>query len=436
MRASIHYVNGQEAALIKLGYYDRDYDPYAYGHAMRDQQRLEMEDKDHRARAFAGKAMRNPGELEALQQKLTQNEIDESRAAHGVAGGFLGGSLGALGGSALGAAIRPHGPASALGMLGGAALGGYGGYRLMEPMGQEAGQASADEILDLAHTHGLQNLPRPSASAAPSESTAKSAMWDISPEQLKMMGRHTAAGTLGGAVGGGLMADDGERVNGMLRGSLMGGSSVGAGTLLGNLAMNAVGPHILHDIDPVILKKTRKEVEQRMLDQSGPASAGFGMLGAGAGATGVMDANKKDQPKLAFMGLDPNAMRHVGLRAAGGAAAGAGIGAVAGGEDNRMSGALAGGALGGLGAGGASLANKGLMQAGTKQLDRAIQFTPGHMPFNGSEETNMRLIQHLRNNPSRVAAGITGSGMGRTMAGGAAMGAVPAMAAGRMTRDE
>ena len=261
MRASIHYVNGREAALVKLAYYDRGYDPYGglsdniyqHGHAMRDQQRLEredkdrrartrafaskamrdqqrleMEDKDHRARAFAGKAMRNPGELEALQQKLTQNEIDESRAAHGVAGGLLGGSLGALGGSALGAAIRPHGPASALGMLGGAALGGYGGYRLMEPMGQEAGQASADEILDLAHTHGLQNIPKPGGDAA----------------------------------------------------------------------------------------------------------------------------------KLAFMGLDPNAMKHIGLRAAGGAAGGAAAGALAGGENNRMSGALAGGAMGGLAAGALSLNTK------------------------------------------------------------------------------
>ena len=239
MRASIHYVNGREAALVKLGYYDRGYDPYGglsdsiyqHGHAMRDQQRLEMEDKDHRARAFAGKAMRNPGELEALQQKLTQNEIDESRAAHGVAGGFLGGSLGALGGSALGAAIRPHGPAAALGMLGGAALGGYGGYRLMEPMGQEAGQASADEILDLAHTHGLavgKTMARGTAmgaehSGAPNgvssptpDLTAKSAMWDISPEQLTMMGRHTAAGTLGGSVAGGLMAGEGHRGEGAL----------------------------------------------------------------------------------------------------------------------------------------------------------------------------------------------------------------------------
>jgi len=309
MRASIHYVNGQEAALVKLGYYDRGYDPYGglsdslyqHGHAMRDQQRLEMEDKDHRARAFAGKAMRNPGELEALQQKLTQNEIDESRAAHGLAGGFLGGSLGALGVYALGAATRPHGPASALGMLGGAALGGYGGYRLMEPMGQEAGQASADEILDLAHTHGLQNLPRPGASAAPSDPSAKSAMWDISPEQLKTMGRHTAAGALGGAVGGGLMADDGERVNGMLRGSLMGGSSIGASNLIGTVGANIIGEHVLRDIDPALLRKSRHEVEQKILDQSGPMSGVFGVLGAGAGATDVMEANeKKNQPKLAF----------------------------------------------------------------------------------------------------------------------------------------
>lgn len=172
MTASIHYLNGQEAALVKLGYYDRNYNPYgelsdhlyqqAYAH--RDRQRLEMEEKDHRARAFAGRATRNPGELEALKQKLTQNEIDESRGEHGALGGLLGGGLGALGGAALGS-MRPHGMLPALGMLGGAALGGYGGYKLMEPLGQEAGQSRANEIIDLAHTHGLQNLARPGASA-------------------------------------------------------------------------------------------------------------------------------------------------------------------------------------------------------------------------------------------------------------------------------
>jgi hypothetical protein len=140
--------------------------------------------------------------------------------------------------------------------------------------------------------------------------------------------------------------------------------------------------------------------------------------------------------KLGFMGFDPAAMKHIGMRAAGGAAAGAGIGAIAGGEDNRMSGALAGGAMGGLAAGGASLTNKALMRSGTNKLDAAIRNTPGTLPFDQSPEDNMRMIQHLRNNPSRIAAGITGAGAGRTMAGGAAMGALPAMAAGRMTRDE
>jgi hypothetical protein len=293
MRASIHYVNGQEAALVKLGYYDRYYDPYdglsdsiyQSGHALRDQQRLEMEDKDHRARAFAGKAMRNPGELEALQQKLTQNEIDESRAAHGVAGGFIGGSLGALGGSALGAAIRPHGVASTLGMLGGAALGGYGGYRLMEPMGQEAGQNSADEILDLAHTHGLQNIPKPGGDAS------KSAMWGLSPEQLTMMGRHTAASTLGGSVAGGLMAGEGHRSEGALSGGLVGGGAIGVGTLLGNLGSNAVAKHMMRDTDPARVARVRKQVEQHLLDQSAPVSGLYGLAGLGLGATAGAEIN-------------------------------------------------------------------------------------------------------------------------------------------------
>ena len=45
-------------------------------------------------------------------------------------------------------------------------------------------------------------------------------------------------------------------------------------------------------------------------------------------------------------------------------------------------------------------------------------------------------VQTIRNNQHRIQQGVTDAGMGRTMAGGAAMGAIPAMAAGRMTRDE
>jgi hypothetical protein len=148
--------------------------------------------------------------------------------------------------------------------------------------------------------------------------------------------------------------------------------------------------------------------------------------------------------KLGFMGFDPSAMKHIGLRAAGGAAAGAGIGAMAGGEDNRMSGALAGGAMGGLAAGGASMARKAPLAARQRSLDEGLAQLRDMGPFSETIATGvaaanpdiMRNIQAIRNNQHRIQQGITGSGMGKTMAGGAAMGAIPAMAAGRMTRDE
>ena len=148
--------------------------------------------------------------------------------------------------------------------------------------------------------------------------------------------------------------------------------------------------------------------------------------------------------KLGFMGFDPNAMKHIGLRAAGGAAAGAGIGAMAGGEDNRMSGALAGGALGGLAAGGASMARKAPLAMAQRGLDEGLTELRGMGPaaemighgIAANDPEVMRNVQAIRNNQHRIQQGVTGAGMGRTMAGGAAMGAIPAMAAGRMTRDE
>ena len=62
--------------------------------------------------------------------------------------------------------------------------------------------------------------------------------------------------------------------------------------------------------------------------------------------------------KLGFMGLTTEQLKRIGVQTAGGAAAGAGIGALAADKDNRVRGALAGGALGGLTTGGLSLAHK------------------------------------------------------------------------------
>jgi hypothetical protein len=173
MPKSIHYLNGQEAALKKLGYYStgnpdwdqfhRDYRDRARD--QRDRERAQREEKEHRARAFAGKALQRPEDFENLKSQLTEQEIADARMQSGVTGGLLGGTLGAFGGGGLAAALRPRsGGLQLAGMLGGAALGGYGGYKLMEPMGEGIGRSNAEDLIDLAHTHGLHNLQRPNSS--------------------------------------------------------------------------------------------------------------------------------------------------------------------------------------------------------------------------------------------------------------------------------
>lgn len=126
--------------------------------------------------------------------------------------------------------------------------------------------------------------------------------------------------------------------------------------------------------------------------------------------------------KLGFMGLNPEQWQHAGLRALGGGAAGAGIGAMAADNNEGLQGAMLGGLAGAAGAGGASVLAKNLELG---QMRDALLKGPLRRgaPLKAREA-------------ARVSDGISGAGAGGTMAGGAAMGALPAILAGRATRDE
>lgn len=128
--------------------------------------------------------------------------------------------------------------------------------------------------------------------------------------------------------------------------------------------------------------------------------------------------------KLGFMGLTPEQWQHTGLRAAGGGAAGAGIGALAANDDEGLQGAMLGGLAGAAGAGGASVLGKNM---GLRQVPTALSgLLTGVKPNMGGAAAT---------EAARIADGISGAGAGSTMAGGAAMGALPAILAGRATRD-
>jgi hypothetical protein len=129
--------------------------------------------------------------------------------------------------------------------------------------------------------------------------------------------------------------------------------------------------------------------------------------------------------KLGFMGLNPEQWQHAGLRAAGGGAAGAGIGALAADDNDGLQGAMLGGLAGAVGAGGASALGKGLeLRPGLQSWDSLL----------GGQRPGMPKIREA--DAARIAEGLTGAGAGGTMAGGAAMGALPAIMAGRSTRNE
>jgi hypothetical protein len=129
--------------------------------------------------------------------------------------------------------------------------------------------------------------------------------------------------------------------------------------------------------------------------------------------------------KLGFMGLNPEQWQHAGLRAAGGGAAGAGIGALAADDNEGLQGALAGGLAGAVGAGGASALGKGLeLRPGLASMDKLMVGMKPNMD-------KMRAAE-----AARIAEGISGARREGTMVGGAAMGAFPAVMAGRATRDE
>jgi hypothetical protein len=215
---------GRAAALEKLGYYGNYYDTARdYRESQRlalEQERAEREALEHRARLFAGKVKQNPTEFDNYKRDLTAKEIADARAGAGTAGGMLGGALGGIAGLGLGA-LTGHSAGPVLGGLGGLALGGYGGYRLMEPMGEDVGRENAQNLIDLAHAHGL-DVPAPKTA-----SNEKTAFLGFNPNQLKHIGMRAAGGAAAGAGIGAASAGEGNRFSGAVTGGLAGGLTAG-----------------------------------------------------------------------------------------------------------------------------------------------------------------------------------------------------------------
>jgi hypothetical protein len=256
MSANLYRTLGRQAAMEKLGYgrYTDRYDYYDTARDYRESQRLALEQEraerealEHRARLFAGKVKQNPNEFDNYKRDLTAQEIADARSASGTAGGILGGTLGGLAGMGLGA-LTGHSAGPVLGGLGGLALGGYGGYRLMEPLGEDVGRENAQNLIDLAHTHGL-DVPAPKtaalwqdelshvglralggtaagagAGASPNEKTA---FLGFNPNQLKHIGMRAAGGAAAGAGIGAASAGEGNRFSGAVTGGLVGGLTAG-----------------------------------------------------------------------------------------------------------------------------------------------------------------------------------------------------------------
>lgn len=287
----------------------------------------------------------------------------------------------------------------------------------------------------------------------------KVAAMDLHPLEMRQLALRAAGGTLGGAALGAAAGGEDNRLTGALAGGAVGGLSAGALSLLNKaylrdaqnlrhlddkINLPAPGENPYHDFSMKRVDKAWDAISNGTLGSNIPATMAGG---AAMGAVPAMAAGRMmrdPEQKVAFLGLDPAAMKHVGLRAAGGAAAGAGVGAVAGGEDNRLQGALAGGVTGGLGGGAASLASKlrfsGQQNALANTLAELKRRGPlgeefGHRMLS-SDPDFMQEVQEIRNNQHRINQGLTGSGIGKTVAGGAALGGISAIQPGRATRDE
>jgi hypothetical protein len=280
----------------------------------------------------------------------------------------------------------------------------------------------------------------------------------MTPEQMKLIAAQAGMGAVGGGAAGALMADDGNGLAGGLAGAATGGLLAGglSGLSRGydrDMARKIEGL----DLD-VWNPDVRKAMEATINKPHAPVTPGdalaavpygaAGGWGAGHSVNGMSSGEDKTASKLAFLGLNPDQLKHIALRAGGGAAAGAGAGAIAGGEDHRLSGALAGGALGGLTAGGLSAGHKLHGMAASRGVNEGVKqimdLPPEHLEqgmrglLNNPEV--VKRIQDVRNQEhaaqQAVQQGISAGGMPRTMGGGAAAGVLPGMVGGRMQRDE
>lgn len=151
----------------------------------------------------------------------------------------------------------------------------------------------------------------------------------------------------------------------------------------------------------------------------------LGLYKTAAGLRGLFSAAA---PEVAgtTLGLAPEALKHIGLRAAGGAGAGGLLGAISAGEDNRMSGLVGGALAGGLASGGLSAASKYLGPASARNTAQDVLGQLGQAKLRPKDKNFEQLLADrlMSGDRARVLADL------ENPLGVAGLGAVPGAAAG------
>jgi len=264
-------------------------------------------------------------------------------------------------------------------------------------------------------------------------------------ESLRRMGWQAAGGALGGGyagmVGSAALDPDGDRASGLLTGAALGGlagDAHGALTLPRLRSANIFGPRQLSanaESAQTITDLLADAKTPKIMDDLLPGAAAGAVPGLiGGSYMGARDGESANQRKTAFLGFDPAELKHIGVRAAGGALGGAGVGAYSADPDNRGSGALTGALVGGIGAGGMSAGRKALLRVGPEDLDemrsvwgrmapdaqKAIQTGSPHI--DPTDITGLMRATDIND----AQKGVEGVGAARTLAGGAVMGGLAA----------
>jgi hypothetical protein len=259
------------------------------------------------------------------------------------------------------------------------------------------------------------------------------------------MGLQAAGGALGGGyagmAGSAALDPDSDRAAGLLTGAALGGLAGGAHgalTLPRLRSANIFGPRQLAakaESVENIADLLHNAKTPKIMDDLLPGAVAGALPGlVGGGYMGARDSESDTQRKTAFLGFDPAELKHIGVRAAGGALGGAGIGAYNADPDNRGSGALTGALVGGIGAGGMSAGRKRLARIAPEDAD-AMRGVWGQL----APETRKALqTQSPHIAPTDFAGlmrasdindaqkGVEGLGAARTLTGGALMGGLAA----------